>query len=80
MEYIEGARVDDLAFLYDHSIDRNKVALELSRIFNQMLYINGFFQFSLVPFTSSVSVLMDVELMICSFNALLVPIRITEIC
>ena len=43
MEYIQGGRVDDLAYLADHNIDRNKVALELSRIFNQMVFVNGWF-------------------------------------
>lgn len=43
MEYIDGARVDDLAYLKNHKIDRNQVSKELSRIFSQMVYINGFF-------------------------------------
>ncbi|EGN99873.1 hypothetical protein SERLA73DRAFT_180133 [Serpula lacrymans var. lacrymans S7.3] len=43
MEYIEGARPDDLQYLADNHIDRNKVALELSRIFNQMVFMNGWF-------------------------------------
>jgi aarF domain-containing kinase len=43
MEYIQGARVDDLAYLAEHGIDRNKVALELSRIFNRMVFVNGWF-------------------------------------
>jgi len=43
MEYIQGGRVDDLAYLARHSIDRNKVALELARIFNRMVFINGWF-------------------------------------
>lgn len=43
MEYIQGGRVDDLAYLAEHNIDRNKVALELSRIFNQMVFVNGWF-------------------------------------
>lgn len=43
MEYIQGGRVDDLKYLSDANIDRNKVALELSRIFNQMVFINGWF-------------------------------------
>jgi aarF domain-containing kinase len=43
MEYIQGGRVDDLKYLADAGIDRNKVALELSRIFNQMVFINGWF-------------------------------------
>lgn len=43
MEYIQGGRVDDLKYLADAHIDRNKVALELSRIFNQMVFVNGWF-------------------------------------
>ncbi|ETW80424.1 hypothetical protein HETIRDRAFT_320637 [Heterobasidion irregulare TC 32-1] len=43
MEFIEGARVDDLAYLAKHNIDRNKVSLELARIFSQMVYLNGWF-------------------------------------
>jgi aarF domain-containing kinase len=43
MEYIQGARVDDLAYLADKDIDRNKVALELSRIFSEMVFVNGWF-------------------------------------
>ncbi|KAI0744860.1 ABC1-domain-containing protein [Earliella scabrosa] len=43
MEYIQGGRVDDLVYLSDNNIDRNKVALELARIFSQMVYINGWF-------------------------------------
>jgi len=43
MEFIEGARVDNLDYLKQHKIDRNKVSQELARIFSQMLYLNGFF-------------------------------------
>ncbi|KAF5316889.1 hypothetical protein D9611_003963 [Ephemerocybe angulata] len=43
MEYIQGARVDDLKYLADHNIDRNKVSIELSRIFSQMVFNNGWF-------------------------------------
>ncbi|KZT10976.1 ABC1-domain-containing protein [Laetiporus sulphureus 93-53] len=43
MEYIQGGRVDDLEYLADHDIDRNKVALELARIFGQMVHLNGWF-------------------------------------
>lgn len=43
MEFIQGGRVDDLEYLADHNIDRNKVSLELSRIFSQMVYLNGWF-------------------------------------
>lgn len=43
MEYIQGGRVDDLEYLAAARIDRNKVAIELSRIFSQMVFINGWF-------------------------------------
>ena len=43
MEYIKGGRVDDLVYLADNNIDRNKFALELARIFSQMVHINGWF-------------------------------------
>lgn len=43
MEFIQGSRPDDLAYLAEHQIDRNKVAIELSRIFSQMVFINGWF-------------------------------------
>ncbi|TIA87990.1 hypothetical protein E3P99_02851 [Wallemia hederae] len=43
MEYIEGARPDDLNFLQQHNIDRNQVAKELASLFSEMVYINGFF-------------------------------------
>lgn len=43
MEYIEGGRVDDLEYLAEHNIDRNTVALEMQRIFCQMVHLNGWF-------------------------------------
>lgn len=43
MEFIDGRRPDDLQFLSDHNIDRNRVSQELSRVFAQMLYMHGFF-------------------------------------
>ncbi|KAL4073963.1 ABC1 family-domain-containing protein [Scleroderma citrinum] len=43
MEYIQGARVDDLTYLDKEGIDRNKVALELSRIFGRMVFDHGWF-------------------------------------
>ncbi|KAH6913980.1 atypical/ABC1/ABC1-B protein kinase [Coprinopsis sp. MPI-PUGE-AT-0042] len=43
MEFIEGGRVDDLGYLARHNIDRNKVAVELSRIFSEMVFRNGWF-------------------------------------
>lgn len=43
MEYIEGGRVDDLAYLAQANINRNQVALEIAAIFNQMVLLNGWF-------------------------------------
>lgn len=43
MEFIRGGRVDDLEYLAEHNIDRNKVSLELARIFAQMVHLNGWF-------------------------------------
>ena len=43
MEYIQGGRVDDLEYLDAHAIDRNKVAIELSRIFSRMVHLSGWF-------------------------------------
>jgi len=36
MEFIEGARPDNLEYLAAHNIDRNKVSLELAKIFGQV--------------------------------------------
>ncbi|KAJ6625621.1 ABC1-domain-containing protein [Mycena sp. CBHHK59/15] len=43
MEFIEGGRVDDLAYLAAANINRNQVALEIADIFNQMVLLNGWF-------------------------------------
>jgi aarF domain-containing kinase len=43
MEFIQGGRVDDLQYLARNNVDRNKVAIELSRIFSQMVFVNGWF-------------------------------------
>ncbi|GAC95908.1 hypothetical protein PHSY_003486 [Pseudozyma hubeiensis SY62] len=43
MEFIDGRRPDDLRYLAQHDIDRNRVSQELSRVFSQMLYLHGFF-------------------------------------
>lgn len=43
MEFIRGGRVDDLEYLAAHGIDRNKVSVELARIFAQMVHLNGWF-------------------------------------
>ena len=38
MEFINGRRVDDLAYLAKHNIDRNQVSAELARCFNEMIF------------------------------------------
>lgn len=43
MEFVSGARPDNLGYLAEHNINRNRVSQELSKIFAQMLYIHGFF-------------------------------------
>lgn len=43
MEFIDGGRIDDLEYLAEHNIDRNAVALEVQRIFCQMVHLNGWF-------------------------------------
>jgi aarF domain-containing kinase len=43
MEFIRGGRVDDLAYLAEHAIDRNAVALELAKVFAKMVHQDGFF-------------------------------------
>ncbi|KAG0146492.1 hypothetical protein CROQUDRAFT_657300 [Cronartium quercuum f. sp. fusiforme G11] len=43
MEYINGGRFDDLEYLAQHKIDRNRASQEVTRIFSQMLYLNGYF-------------------------------------
>ncbi|KAI8461493.1 atypical/ABC1/ABC1-B protein kinase [Phakopsora pachyrhizi] len=43
MEYITGGRFDDLEYLAEHKIDRNRASQELARIFSQMIYLNGYF-------------------------------------
>ncbi|EFP90151.2 atypical/ABC1/ABC1-B protein kinase [Puccinia graminis f. sp. tritici CRL 75-36-700-3] len=43
MEFITGGRFDDLEYLAQHNIDRNRASQELTRIFSQMIYLNGYF-------------------------------------
>lgn len=38
MEYLPGARLDDLAFLDKHQISRDEVSASLARIFNEMIF------------------------------------------
>ncbi|TKA53349.1 hypothetical protein B0A53_04367 [Rhodotorula sp. CCFEE 5036] len=43
MEFIQGGRVDDLAYLAKHKIDRNLVSREIAEITARMIHITGFF-------------------------------------
>ena len=43
MEFIDGGRADSKEYLAYHSIDRNHVSLELTRIFSEMVHLHGFF-------------------------------------
>lgn len=52
MEFISGGRVDDLEYLAEHNFDRNKLALEVQKIFCQMVHINGWFH-AVSPLVSS---------------------------
>jgi predicted unusual protein kinase regulating ubiquinone biosynthesis (AarF/ABC1/UbiB family) len=38
MEYVSGARPDDLAYLDAHNIDRDQVSAALARVFNEMIF------------------------------------------
>ncbi|KAI8581160.1 hypothetical protein K450DRAFT_233380 [Umbelopsis ramanniana AG] len=42
MEFIRGQRIDNLAYMEEHSIDSNRVSIELTRIFSEMIYNHGF--------------------------------------
>ncbi|KAK9767091.1 hypothetical protein K7432_003358 [Basidiobolus ranarum] len=41
MEFIDGTRIDDLAFMKLHKINPNDVSTELTRIFSEMIFIQG---------------------------------------
>ncbi|GAA6025867.1 hypothetical protein JCM11491_004751 [Sporobolomyces phaffii] len=43
MEFVKGGRVDDLAYLAKHGIDRNEVSRQIAEITSRMIYITGFF-------------------------------------
>ncbi|GAA6050542.1 hypothetical protein JCM3770_005591 [Rhodotorula araucariae] len=43
MEFIQGARVDDLEYLARHKIDRNLVSREIAEITSRMIYLTGYF-------------------------------------
>ncbi|KAL0080335.1 ABC1 family-domain-containing protein [Phycomyces blakesleeanus] len=42
MEFIEGARIDDLAYMKEHDIDPSTVSTELTEIFSKMMFLHGF--------------------------------------
>ncbi|ORE17319.1 ubiquinone biosynthesis protein [Rhizopus microsporus] len=42
MEFIDGARVDDLEYLEKHHIDSSAVSTEITNIFSKMMFIDGF--------------------------------------
>ncbi|KAG2185907.1 hypothetical protein INT43_002345, partial [Umbelopsis isabellina] len=42
MEFICGQRIDNLEYMEAHGIDSNRVSVELTRIFSEMIYNHGF--------------------------------------
>ncbi|CAO3665117.1 unnamed protein product [Rhizopus stolonifer] len=42
MEFIEGARVDDLEYFREHHINSSQVSTEITNIFSKMMFIDGF--------------------------------------
>ncbi|KAJ3366360.1 putative aarF domain-containing protein kinase 1 [Allomyces arbusculus] len=42
MEFVEGKRIDDLDYMRQHQIDPSQVAVELNRIFSEMIFYHGF--------------------------------------
>ncbi|KAI8097969.1 ABC1 family-domain-containing protein [Gilbertella persicaria] len=42
MEFIQGARIDDLEFMLKHGIDSSNVSTEITEIFSKMMFIDGF--------------------------------------
>ncbi|KAI8084792.1 ABC1 family-domain-containing protein [Halteromyces radiatus] len=42
MEFIEGARPDDLQFMEKHKIDPGQVSAEITTIFSKMMFLHGF--------------------------------------
>jgi aarF domain-containing kinase len=61
MEYIEGGRVDDLAYLAKANINRNQVALEIAAIFNQMVLLNGWFHAVEFLYNDYISLLIELN-------------------
>ncbi|CEP19300.1 hypothetical protein [Parasitella parasitica] len=42
MEFIEGARIDDMEFMKEHDIDPSQVSTEITKIFSKMMFLDGF--------------------------------------
>ncbi|KAI8968306.1 ABC1 family-domain-containing protein [Mycotypha africana] len=42
MEFIDGARIDDLKYMKDHHIDPNQVSTEITKVFGKMMFLDGF--------------------------------------
>lgn len=42
MEFVDGARIDDLQYMKDHHINPAQVSAELTRIFSKMIFLHGF--------------------------------------
>ncbi|KAI9259336.1 cupin-like domain-containing protein [Sporodiniella umbellata] len=42
MEFITGARIDDLDYMKQHGIDPGEVSKELTRVFSEMIFVHGF--------------------------------------
>ncbi|KAI8067064.1 ABC1 family-domain-containing protein [Gongronella butleri] len=42
MEYVEGARIDDIAYMKAHHIDPSLVSMEITKIFAKMMFLDGF--------------------------------------
>ncbi|KAI8342569.1 ABC1 family-domain-containing protein [Chlamydoabsidia padenii] len=42
MEFIEGARIDDLDYMNKHNIDPRTVSSELTKVFSEMIFLHGF--------------------------------------
>ncbi|KAG1057227.1 hypothetical protein G6F43_000922 [Rhizopus delemar] len=42
MEFIEGARVDDLEYFKQHHINSSQVSTEITNVFSKMMFIDGF--------------------------------------
>ncbi len=39
---MDGSRIDDLAYMAKHQINRSDLSADLARIFNEMIFVSGF--------------------------------------